>query len=132
MTILKRASYVCPEGQNIDIRGAEVTIIRKLGIKKTLRAATTGKEGVCFVDAQIEPGQNSQQTRLKDIYPNGRQETSKRGQKAGGSGMEFIFGDSLDRMEQDERQVSVRFEKDIETRSYDPVVGAGGLTRAMV
>ena len=72
MTILKRASYVCPEGQNIDIRGAEVTIIRKLGIKKTLRAATTGKEGVCFVDAQIEPGQNSQQTRLKDIYPNGR------------------------------------------------------------
>ena len=46
--------------------------------------------------------------------------------------MEFIFGDSLDRMEQDERQVSVRFEKDIETRSYDPVVGAGGLTRAMV
>lgn len=50
VTILERAPVFRPQGQNIDVRGAGVTIIRKLGLKRAVRAATTGEEGVNFVD----------------------------------------------------------------------------------
>lgn len=51
ITILERESTRSAHlrGQNIDIRGAGVTIIRKLGLEAQIRAST-GEEGVQLVD----------------------------------------------------------------------------------
>ena len=52
ITILERSPRVRKEGQNIDIRGAGVTIMKKLGMEKAVRTWTTGEEGVQWVDEQ--------------------------------------------------------------------------------
>ena len=51
ITILERAPFLRAQGQNIDVRGAGVTVIRKLGLESAIRAAVTGEEGAQFVDA---------------------------------------------------------------------------------
>lgn len=56
-------------------------------------------------------------------------------QSDGGTGIEYVFGDYLDEMDQDGSQVHVRFAKSGQRRSFDMVVGADGLqssTRNMV
>jgi 2-polyprenyl-6-methoxyphenol hydroxylase-like FAD-dependent oxidoreductase len=52
ITLLERASSVRPQGQNIDIRGTGITLIRQLGLESLIRTNTTGEEGVHLVDAQ--------------------------------------------------------------------------------
>lgn len=53
ITVLERESKGIAHlrGQNVDIRGAGVTVIRKLGLKAQIRACTTGEGGVQHVDA---------------------------------------------------------------------------------
>ncbi len=48
-------------------------------------------------------------------------------QKNGGEGVEFIFGDSPEELEQDSQKVHVRFANSGERRTFDLVVGADGL-----
>src|SRR5258706_12512657 len=50
ITILERSPKIHKRGQNIDIRGAGVTIIRKLGLESVIKRSTTGEIGVKFVD----------------------------------------------------------------------------------
>ena len=152
ITILERSSVLRPHGQNIDIRGAGVTIIRKLGLETVIRASTTGEEGVQFVDEKNrvwaafgadKSGKTQTPTsdieilrgRLAEISFQRSQMVSEDVQKEGGAGIEYVFGDTLEELEQDGNQVHVRFAKSGERRSYDLVVGADGLqsrTRNMV
>ncbi|KAI9850490.1 MAG: hypothetical protein M1838_005628 [Thelocarpon superellum] len=152
ITILERSSALRTAGQNIDIRGAGVTIIRKLGLEALVRASTTGEEGVQFVDAENrvwgafaagKGGQSRTPTSeieimrgtLADICFKRSKSVSDEVQGDGGAGVEYVFGDSLEGVEQDGDQVHVRFAKSGERRSYDLVVGADGLqsqTRNMV
>ncbi|TDZ33392.1 Uncharacterized protein C8035_v010885 [Colletotrichum spinosum] len=144
VTILERASVMRPHGQNIDVRGAGVTIIRKLGLEKVIRAATTGEEGVQLVDsnntvwAAIGADKSGRiQTPTSDIeILRGRmaellyrqsQRISKEVQDEGGAGIEYVFGESLDELVQDGDKVHVRFEKSGERRTFDMVVGADGI-----
>jgi 2-polyprenyl-6-methoxyphenol hydroxylase-like FAD-dependent oxidoreductase len=46
ITILERSSKLRTQGQNVDVRGAGVAVIRKLGLEKVIRESTTGEEGV--------------------------------------------------------------------------------------
>ncbi|KAK8044241.1 oxidoreductase [Apiospora rasikravindrae] len=52
ITVLERASerVAHARGQNIDVRGAGVTVLRKLGIENLVRRSTTGEVGVRLVD----------------------------------------------------------------------------------
>lgn len=47
--------------------------------------------------------------------------------RGGGAGIEYVFGDYLEEIEQDGSQVHVRFAKSGERRNFDLVVGADGL-----
>ncbi|KAK6437540.1 hypothetical protein LTR95_006264 [Oleoguttula sp. CCFEE 5521] len=153
ITILERASHPRAQGQNIDIRGAGVAIIRKLGLESAIKANTTGEEGVHFVDERnrlIAEGPADKtgkvQTGTSDIeilrgtlaeicYRRCR--TIGEDVKAkGGAGVDFIFGDYLDSITQvSPDRLDVHYAKRNETRSYDLVIGADGLqssTRALV
>ena len=143
ITILER-SVPRARGQNIDIRGAGVTIICKLGLESAIRSATTGEEGTKFVDAnnrawasieadksgRVQTGTSDFEIlrgRLAEILYQRCQEVSHQVQKNGGEGVEFIFGDSPEELEQDSQKVHVRFANSGERRTFDLVVGADGL-----
>ncbi|KAF5520269.1 Uncharacterized protein CGCA056_v008670 [Colletotrichum aenigma] len=143
-TILERAPVFRPQGQNIDVRGAGVTIIRKLGLEAAIRGATTGEEGVHFVDRNDQiwasfgadkSGRTQTPTsdieilrgRMADLLYKKSREVSKAVQDEGGAGIEYIFGDYLDQLEQDGDKVHAHFAKSGERRTFDIVVGADGL-----
>ncbi|KAJ9603354.1 hypothetical protein H2200_012132 [Cladophialophora chaetospira] len=144
ITILERGSSIRKQGQNVDIRGAGVKIIRKLGLEPAIRAATTREIGVQFVDADNriwtsnqadKTGQVSTPTAdievlrgtLADICYRRSKSVSEDVQRNGGAGIEYIFGDHLDELDQDGSQVHVHFAKSGQRRSFDLVVGADGL-----
>ncbi|KAK1765003.1 oxidoreductase [Phialemonium atrogriseum] len=152
ITILERSSALRTQGQNVDIRGVGVTIIRKLGLETAIRASTTGEEGVQWVtkenrvwssfrasgdermhsptsDIEIMRG------RLADICWKRSKAVSNEVEREGGQGIEYVFGDHLDELDQDGMKVHVRFAESGERRTFDLVVGADGLqsqTRKMV
>lgn len=152
ITILERASSIPSHGQNIDIRGAGATIIRKLGLMSTIRAATTGEEGAQFVDkydrtwaafaadrsGKIQTGTADIEIlrgRLAEILFKKSESISEEVKRAGGAGIEYILGDYLDEIDQDGQKVNVHFSKSGQRRSFDILVGADGLqsrTRNMV
>ncbi|OHE92817.1 oxidoreductase [Colletotrichum orchidophilum] len=144
ITVLERASVFRPQGQNIDVRGAGVTIIRKLGLEPAIRAATTGEEGVQLVDRENrvwgafeadKSGKTQTPTsdieilrgRLAQLLLHRSQKVNEEVQADGGAGIEYIFGDSLDHLEQDGDKVHVHFAKSGERRTFDLVVGADGV-----
>jgi 2-polyprenyl-6-methoxyphenol hydroxylase-like FAD-dependent oxidoreductase len=144
ITILERAPGMRSQGQNIDVRGAGITIIRKLGLEGAVRASTTGEVGVQWVDdkgaiwASIgadRTGKLSTPTadieilrgRLAELCWLRSKDISESVQAQGGKGIDFIFGDYLDHIEQDNDQVHVRFAKSRREMRYDLVVGADGL-----
>lgn len=144
ITILERSHTIRMQGQNIDIRGAGVTIIRKLGLENVIRASTTGEEGVQMVDgknrvwgqfAADKSGQTQTPTsdieilrgRLAEICFTRSKLVSEEVQREGGAGIEYVFGDTLSELDQDGSQVHVRFSKSGERRTFDLVVGADGL-----
>lgn len=143
ITILER-STLRSRGQNIDIRGAGVTIIRKLGLETAIRLATTGEEGTKLVDAanrvwsaaaadksgQVQTGTSDIEIlrgRLADLLYQRSKDVADRVTRDGGAGVEYIFGDFLDELDQDSQQVHVRFANSGVRRTYDLVVGADGL-----
>lgn len=144
ITIVERSPSLRPAGQNIDLRGAGLTVIRKLGLEHAIRSSTTDEEGVHFVDkdnrvwaafaadksGKIQTGTSDIEIlrgRLADILYRRCQQVSAEVQKAGGAGVEYMFGDSVSHIEQDGDQVQVRFAKSSKQKRFDVVVGADGL-----
>lgn len=146
VTILERAPSLRPHGQNVDVRGAGVTLVRKLGLETLVRAATTGEEGVQWVGpdhqvwASLAAGRSSPS--VGDGNGNGSEKRKGgvaastptaeieilRGRLAellykrcvgvsedvvraqgGRGGVEFLFGTTLDKIEQDGDGVTVHF-----------------------
>ncbi|BCS27683.1 uncharacterized protein APUU_60731S [Aspergillus puulaauensis] len=156
ITIVERESTqrAHVRGQNIDIRGAGVTIIRKLGLQVPIRASTTGEEGVRLVDKwnrvwaqnEVDRSGNGQvqmptseieilRGRLAELCWRNSCRVSADAEREGASGIEYVFGDYLDEIEQDGERVRVRFAKSGQTRIFDLLVGADGMqsrTRRMV
>lgn len=152
ITILERSSSLRAQGQNVDVRGAGVAIARKLGLETVIRASTTREEGAQFVDSQnrvwasfaadksgkVQTGTSDIEIlrgRLAEICFRRCKSISDEVKKDGGKGVDFIFGDYLEEIDQDGEKVNVRFAKSGERRTFDLVVGADGLqsrTRRMV
>ncbi|KAM3523953.1 hypothetical protein MY4038_007971 [Beauveria bassiana] len=143
ITILERASELRPYGQNIDVRGYGVDMLRKLGIEAAVRASTTDEEGVQLVDAyhriwaSIDTDKTGKtQTPTSDIeILRGRlaqlcwkrsMQLSDDCKASGGHGIQYIFGDCLSSIEQAGDKVHVTFEKSGQKQAYDVVVGADG------
>ena len=92
-------------------------------------ADRSGKVETGTADVEIMRG------RLVDIGYRKSKAVSDEIQREGGAGIEYVFGDSADSIEQDDQRVHVRFSKSQETRTFDFVVGADGLhskTRKLV
>jgi 2-polyprenyl-6-methoxyphenol hydroxylase-like FAD-dependent oxidoreductase len=163
ITVLERSPSIQGHGQNIDIRGPGKHILKKLGIDDDVKGATTGEKGARFVDSAgkawasfgvDESGEIETPTgeieilrgRLAQILFKRCRTLSEQVEQAGGTGVEFMFGESVEEIQQqarseqepgmtgDESKVRVRFRKSQTWRAFDVVVGADGLqsrTRAL-
>ncbi|KAK8018353.1 pyridine nucleotide-disulfide oxidoreductase [Apiospora marii] len=156
ITVVERASerVAHTRGQNIDVRGAGVAVLRQLGIERLVRRSTTGEEGVRLVDGRdrvwaqsATDRTGSVQTPTADIeilrgrlseicWRNSLRVCADVEQEEGGRGIEYIFGDYVEELSQEDGdKVRVRFAKSGVRRSFDLVVGADGLhsrTRKLV
>jgi 2-polyprenyl-6-methoxyphenol hydroxylase-like FAD-dependent oxidoreductase len=52
ITVLERAPSLLPHGQNVDITGCAVTIMRRMGLLSRIRALNTTESGTAFVNGQ--------------------------------------------------------------------------------
>ncbi|KAJ0167809.1 Uncharacterized protein CTA2_13012 [Colletotrichum tanaceti] len=133
VTILERSSSLRVQGQQIDIRGQGVQVIRRMGLERLIRDKRVNEAGITFVDRKGNP----QATFEANNTGVGRQSfTSEfeimRGdlvdilfQKTTELGVKYIFGTTIESFEQDSDSVTAHL-SDGTTDTFDLLVGADG------
>jgi 2-polyprenyl-6-methoxyphenol hydroxylase-like FAD-dependent oxidoreductase len=130
-TIVERAAALRDSGQNVDVRGIGRQVLRRMGLEDRVRAAGTGEVGLRFVDDAGRPvgefpvgdaGGGDGPTAELEIL---------RGQLARllvdeAGDVEFVFGERIVSVEQDETGVDVAF-AGAGTRRFDLLVVAEGI-----
>lgn len=129
--IVERSEALQLGGQNIDVHGAARTVVRRLGIEDEICAATTGEQGLRFVDDRnltkaAFPAENADTSGftkeleilrgdLATILYNRTRDTT-----------EYLFGNQITGLRDHGDRVTVAFEHGAE-RDFDLVVAADGL-----
>ncbi|KAK0109705.1 hypothetical protein ONS95_002384 [Cadophora gregata] len=131
-TIIERAPCMRSTGQQIDLRGAGLSVVQRMGLEDAIRSRTTKEAGLAFVD---ETGKRLAEFPVRE--DGGRSFTSEieilRGEMAGVfyeategvEGIEYVFGDHVTKMVGTGDKVEVLLEKG-GTRAFDIVIGADG------
>lgn len=129
VTVIERSPAPRLGGQSVDIRGHGITLIKRMGVEGAIRSRVTNERGMMFVDDQ---NQN------KGAFPvgDGKGFTSEleimRGHlasilyEATKDDAEYLFGDCVKTIKEDERGVEVEFENGLASRRVDVLVGCDG------
>ena len=146
VTIIERFPRLRTNGQNIDIRTAGVTVMRKMpGMEAAVRAKTTPMEGISFVRdngrpfGTIRASGNPDQQSLVSEYEIFRGDLAQIlfDLTKDNENIKYVFGEQVTSMQQNENDdgpVTVEFANGLSTSEYDLVVacdGATSRTRAM-
>ncbi|MCM3882478.1 FAD-dependent monooxygenase [Frankia sp. R82] len=130
-TVVERGLWQRASGSPVDVRGQALQVARRMGALGLLRAAGTGVAGMRFVDGygrgtgRVNLRALARSTGGHDIeVPRGTLATIL--QNASAPHAEFVFGESIAALAQDEHGVDVTFDHG-RTRRFDLVVGADGL-----
>ncbi|WP_375424620.1 FAD-dependent monooxygenase [uncultured Friedmanniella sp.] len=138
-TVVERADGIRPGGQTVDLRGAGREVARRMGIEDAVRAATTGEQGVRFVDAtgatRAEFGADAYDgegfvAELEIL----RGELATLLHEHTRDHTEYLFGDRISGLDDQPGRVRVTFDSGLE-RDFDLVVAADGIgsrTRRLV
>ncbi|OLN94118.1 hypothetical protein CCHL11_07178 [Colletotrichum chlorophyti] len=133
VTVIERTTSLRAQGQQIDIRGQAVTVIRRMGLEPLIRSKVVDEDGLAFVDskgkvhATFEPNKSGK----------GRQAFTSEFEIMRGDlvrilfdqtkdlGVKYVFGTTIESLEQNTDAVTVRL-SDGTTDTYDLLVGADG------
>lgn len=131
-TVVERAPGLRKGGQAIDIRGAALQVVERMGLLDGIRAAKTGIRGMSFVDSRGEELSRSTEATLtgglidnddveimRDDLANLLFTTSR-------SRTEYLFDDVITSIAQEDDAVRVGF-RSSSPRRFDLVIGADGL-----
>ncbi|MER6139270.1 FAD-dependent monooxygenase [Streptomyces sparsogenes] len=132
VTVVEQSAGPRPGGHAIDVRGPALEVAERMGVLDRVRAHATGLRGMSVVD-----GEGRELFRTTERTVSGgdldspdveilRDDLAAIVADAGGDGIEYVFGDSIDRLEQDAEEVRVVFRGGTK-RVFDLVVGADGL-----
>ncbi|KAL0933632.1 oxidoreductase [Colletotrichum truncatum] len=133
VTIVERNSCLRAQGQQIDIRGQGVSVIRLMGLEPEIRARGVDEAGIRFVDhnGKIQAAFGANKTGV------GRQSFTSEFEimrsdlvrllfeRTEELGVKYIFGNSVVAFEQDTESVTVSL-SDGTTDKFDLLVGADG------
>lgn len=131
-TIVERSSALRAGGQAIDIRGIALQVVEQMGLLEEARSLRTRLRGMSVLDAG---GQEVERTTERTLsggrFDSGdielfRDDLAKLLYKATQNEVEYIFGDTIVELDDEESSVSVRFASGRHGR-FDLVVGADGL-----
>ncbi len=130
VTIVERAPELRAGGYKIDLRGAAVEVIKRMGLYEKVKNAQAGMTGAAFVDdngkvlARLPA--NLIGLRQKDDVELMRGELSRIIYEDTVSECNYIFDDSIDRVTEQGDQLEVTF-KNSQPRLFDLVIGADGI-----
>ncbi|GAB3981261.1 FAD-dependent monooxygenase [Actinoallomurus acanthiterrae] len=122
-TVIERAPGLRAGGNGVDVRDQAVDVVERMGIMPDVRAAATDVHGMKFVDAgdraiaridTRDPG--AVEIMRGDLVALLHERTDA----------EYVFGDSIRHLEQDDDGVTVAFDR-ADTRRFDLVIGADGM-----
>ncbi|MFI6742070.1 FAD-dependent monooxygenase [Nonomuraea sp. NPDC050451] len=129
-TLVERAPAPRKGGQAIDIRGAALDVVAKMGVIEQIRALRTTMRGMSMVDGDgNELMRSYEETVSGGRFDSPDIEIMRDDLTAiltSASGAEYVYGDSIAALDQDADGVDVTFESGGRGR-YDYVFGADGL-----
>ncbi|WP_433370069.1 FAD-dependent monooxygenase [Streptosporangium sp. CA-115845] len=132
VTVVESAPALRPGGQAIDVRGTALTVAERMGILSDVRRCRTRMNGMSMLDGDGNELWRSTEMALSsgrldsDDVELLREDLSLLIHDRTKDDVEYLFGDSITSLTQDERGVRVTFER-ADARSFDLVVGADGL-----
>lgn len=130
-TVVEQAPALRESGYAVDVRGAAVEAIERMGVLADIRAARTGSRGMSYVDSANEPkasmgaellGGSGVVAELEVM----RGDLTRILYAATKDNAEYIFGDSITAISQEGEGVRISFERG-DPRTFDLVLGADGL-----
>ena len=131
VTVVERAGAVRPGGQAVDLRGAGRTVVERMGVMGRVRAVALDQRGVAWVDARGRitarmpvdafegEGIISEIEVLRDDLAHVLHDATR-------ARVEYVFGDTVTDLRQDDDGVDVTFEH-APPRRFALVIGADGL-----
>jgi 2-polyprenyl-6-methoxyphenol hydroxylase-like FAD-dependent oxidoreductase len=130
-TIVERADSIRTAGQQIDVTGPGVKIIRLMGVEQAIRDRTVTDNGIKFVDAKNKPiasfpvsGSTASLVREIEIM---RGDIADVFYQATKNETEYIFNDRVESLTETKDGITVGFKNSID-RTFDLVVAADGLS----
>jgi len=130
-TVVERGGAIRSSGAPVDVRGPAAQVAEEMGIARRLQDASTRVGGLSLLDgsgrrrAHIDlVGLRRSMTMRHVELPRG--DLAAILHEASRDTAEFIFGDSIASLTQDDRAIEVTFERSA-PRSFDLVIGADGL-----
>jgi 2-polyprenyl-6-methoxyphenol hydroxylase-like FAD-dependent oxidoreductase len=135
VTVVEQAPGLRPGGQAVDARGVAKEVIRRMGLDDAVRAVCTDTAGAYTVDAD---GNVLETMPVEDDGGDGYVSEIEvlRGDFAQvlyddtSDGVEYVFGDRIAELTQDEEGVDVTFASG-DHRRFELVIGADGLHSAL-
>ncbi|KAK2035272.1 oxidoreductase [Colletotrichum zoysiae] len=133
VTIVERSPGLRAQGQQIDLRGQGIEVIRRMGLEQSIRAKVVNEAGLTFVNTKGKPRATFEANKTGVGSQSFTSEFEiMRGdlvrilfEKAKDLGVKYVFGVSIESLEQDSDSVTVRL-SDGTTTTYDLLVGADG------
>jgi 2-polyprenyl-6-methoxyphenol hydroxylase-like FAD-dependent oxidoreductase len=130
-TVVERADGQRSSGSPVDVRGPALPVVEQMGLVDDLRAAATQAIGIRFVDSAgrlsrriwMPTSRSAAGTRKIEVP---RADLARILCAAARDDADFIYNDTITRLEQDPGGVDVCFERS-QARRFDLVVGADGL-----
>ncbi|MFZ6178891.1 FAD-dependent monooxygenase [Nannocystis pusilla] len=132
VTVVERAPHLRPGGHALDVRGPALEVAARMGILTTLRDRSTKLTGIAVVDSagrEIFRSTESTLTGGRLDSPDVeilRDDLCEVLYEAAGSQVEYVFGDSIASLTQDESGVDVTFVT-AAPRRFELVIGADGV-----
>lgn len=132
VVVVERFPVLRASGAQIDLRAQGIEVVKRMGLLDTIRSKCVDEAGVSFVDSQGK----IQGTILANTSGKGAQSITSeyeimRGDlvrvlyNATKDNVEYVFGKTVERFEQDENRVVAYF-SDGSSDTYDLLVGADG------
>ncbi|KAK2839241.1 hypothetical protein FQN49_006334 [Arthroderma sp. PD_2] len=132
VTIIERFPALRASGVQIDLRAQGIEVVRRMGLLDAVRSLSVDEVGVSFVDSDNKvkgtvhankSGKGAQS--LTSDYEIMRGDLVRLLYDATKDNVDYIFGKTVDRFEQDEKEVVVQL-SDGSTDTFDLLIGADG------
>jgi 2-polyprenyl-6-methoxyphenol hydroxylase-like FAD-dependent oxidoreductase len=122
-TVVERAPGPRAGGNDVDLRGQAIQVAARIGVLPRIRHAAVDVQGMKFVDAEDRTLARIDITAASEVAVMRGDLVTLLHEK---TDVEYVFGDSIRGLEQDDDGVTVAFEH-ADTRRFDLVIGADGM-----